>query len=155
MEVNVFFDTGFEDVLAEVWLRAIAGKVLEMENQPDAEMGLVITGQEKISQLNEKYLGHEGPTDVLAFALNESPGEVVFPVPEGDSALHLGEVIISYPQARKQADGHRHSIKTEVAILVIHGTLHLLGYDHGEPEDKKKMHAREKVIRKWVAENLV
>jgi probable rRNA maturation factor len=154
MEVNVLFDTGFERVLPEVWLRAIAGKVLEMENQPDAEMGVVITGQDKISQLNEKYLGHEGPTDVLAFALNESPSEVVFPVPEGDDTLHLGEVIISYPQAEKQAMGHRHSVKKEVAILVIHGTLHLLGYDHGEPEDKKEMQAREKVIRKWVAENL-
>jgi probable rRNA maturation factor len=154
MEINVLFDTGFEEILPEVWLRAIAEKVLEMENQPDAEMGLVITGQDKISQLNEKYLGHAGPTDVLAFALNESPGEVVFPVPDGDDTLHLGEVIISYPQAEKQAGAHRHSVKTEMAILIIHGTLHLLGYDHGQPEDKKKMHAREKFIRKWVEENL-
>jgi probable rRNA maturation factor len=68
--------------------------------------------------------------------------------------MHLGEVVISYPQAQKQAVTHRHSVKIEMAILIIHGTLHLLGYDHGEAEEKKRMQACEKVIRKWVAENL-
>jgi probable rRNA maturation factor len=63
-----------------------------------------------------------------------------------DGIAHLGEVIISYPQAVKQAGEHRHSVKRELAILIIHGVLHLLRYDHDTLEPKRKMSAREAAI---------
>ena len=63
-----------------------------------------------------------------------------------DGLLHLGEVIISYPQAVIQAREHRHSIKREMAILIVHGVLHILGYDHEKPKMEPAMSAKEKEI---------
>jgi len=63
-----------------------------------------------------------------------------------DGVLHLGEVIISYPQAVAQAEEHQHSVKREIAILIIHGVLHLLGYEHDKPELKRQMMTREAEI---------
>jgi probable rRNA maturation factor len=116
------------------------------------ELGLVITGQERVRQLNRSYLGKDAPTDVLSFSMLPEPpdgGESEAPapfVPPPDGVVHLGEVIISYPQAVIQAGQHRHSVKREVAILVIHGVLHLLGYDHDKPEPERRMNTREKEI---------
>jgi probable rRNA maturation factor len=92
---------------------------------------------------------------VLSFAMREKgPADAPdFVFPSGEAA-HLGEVIISYPQAEIQAADHGHSTKNEVAILLVHGVLHLLGYDHDEPERRQKMQAREKEILKLLAEGL-
>jgi len=155
MEINVLFDADFEKSINEAWLRSVATVALTAEHQADVEMGILITGQEKVQRLNKKYLGEDEPTDVLSFAMGDSDedGTPDFVFPEGD-ALHLGEVIISYPQAQKQAHEHKHSTRQEVAILLIHGVLHLLGYDHDEPERQHKMQAKEKAILKLVAEEL-
>ncbi|RJO62718.1 MAG: rRNA maturation RNase YbeY [Dehalococcoidia bacterium] len=155
MEVNVLFDEGFEGAIDEGFLRQVATKALTAEHQSDAEMGILVTGQEQIRQLHKEYIGEDEPTDVLSFAMREK-SEVDSPdfvFPAGDAA-HLGEVIISYPQAELQAAEHGHSARKEVAILLIHGALHLLGYDHDEPERQKKMQARERAILKLVAEGL-
>jgi probable rRNA maturation factor len=155
MEINVLFDEGFEGTLDEGWLRKVAAKALIAEHQSDAEMGILITGQDKIRQLHKEYMGEDEPTDVLSFAMREK-GPVDAPdfvFPAGDAA-HLGEVIISYPQAEIQAGEHGHSAKKEVAILLIHGVLHLLGYDHDQPERHKTMQVREKAILKLVSEGL-
>ena len=72
-----------------------------------------------------------------------------FPQPP-DGVRHLGEVIISYPQAVIQAEEHQHSVKRELAILIIHGVLHLLGYDHETPELEQQMIAREREILSYI-----
>ena len=111
-------------------------------------MGLVICRQKRVRQLNKTYLGEDEPTDVLAFAMLEQGATadlLPFTTPP-DGIAHLGEVIISYPQAVKQAEEHCHSVKREVATLIIHGVLHLLGYSHDTPEPKRKMSAREAAI---------
>jgi len=69
-----------------------------------------------------------------------------------DGVLHLGEVIIAYPQAVIQAEEHHHPVKREIAILIIHGVLHLLGYDHEEPEAERQMRAREAEILSGIEE---
>ncbi|MBI2980230.1 MAG: rRNA maturation RNase YbeY [Chloroflexi bacterium] len=146
MEINVLFDDGLDGVLETDWLENVAEKVLVAQGvSPEAELGLVIVGQEKVRRLNLNYLGKDEPTDVLSFAMlpesaDRDPASFVV-APDG--IQHLGEVIISYPQAVLQAEEHRHSVKKEVAILIVHGVLHLLGYDHERPEDKQKMRARE------------
>ncbi len=149
MEINVLFDKGLEDCLEVSWLKAIAEQVLTAERaDPGVEMGLVIASQERIKQLNKAYLGEDEPTDVLAFSMLEerdTAGHQPF-VTAPDDIAHLGEVIISYPQAVKQAGEHCHSVKREVAILIIHGILHLLGYDHDTLEPKRLMSAREAAI---------
>jgi probable rRNA maturation factor len=155
MEVDVSFDKGFEGRLDAGWLKSIAESTLAAEKiEGDTEMGLVIAGQQRVRQLNKAYRGKDSPTDVLAFAMLSGPeGEAPFTVPP-DGVRHLGEVIISYPQAVKQAEEQQHPIAREVAILIIHGTLHLLGYDHIKDKEAAKMRAREKEILESLKEIL-
>jgi len=163
MEINVFFDKGLEDCLEVSWLQGITKQTLIAQcADPNVEMGLVIASQERIKQLNKTYLGRDEPTDVLAFAMlgklpargEPEAGTSPFVMPP-DGMLHLGEVILSYSQAVKQAEEHRHSVKREVAILIIHGVLHLLGYDHDTPKLKRQMKAREAAILNCVEGRLV
>ena len=150
MEINVLIDEGLEGYLEVDWLQAIAEQVLMAQNVgSNAELGLVITSQERVRQLNKSYLGRDEPTDVLAFSMLPA-GETGVDLPPfvtpPDGTLHLGEVIISYPQAVIQAEEHQHSIRKEIAILVVHGVLHLLGYEDGNPELKRQMADREAEI---------
>jgi probable rRNA maturation factor len=154
MEISVLFDEGFEDSLPEAWLVEVAREALTAENKTGVELSILITGQEMIQELNRRYLREDYPTDVLSFAMLESEeGEEPFPCP-GDGIQHLGEVIISYPQAALQAAEHSHSPEKEMAVLLIHGILHLLGYDHAAPEGERAMKERETVILKLVAGQL-
>jgi probable rRNA maturation factor len=152
MEIDVLFDEGFEDCLDAGWIRSIAEQALVTQGiGGGVEMGLVIASQQRVKELNKTYRGKDEPTDVLAFATREEDGADLPPfVQPPDGVLHLGEVIIGYPQAVKQAEEHMHSIKREIAILVIHGVLHLLGYEHDEPEPARKMAAREAEVLKIV-----
>ncbi len=151
MEINILFDIGFEDCLPEDWLRTIAASALSYEGKTGIEMGILITGQEKIQELNNLYLQEDHPTDVLSFAMLETTGAepVIFPGAP-DKLEHLGEVIISYPQAAIQAAEHHHPVKAETALLLVHGILHLLGYDHDIPEREDQMKKREQEILKLV-----
>ncbi len=155
MEISVIIDEEFRDKVDEAWLHSIVEKVLTaQEVGPNAEMGLVITGQEHIHELNKQYLDEDRPTDVLSFPMEDpSVSGEAFPNPP-DGLRHLGEVIISYPQAEIQAKEHNHSARKEVAILMIHGVLHLLGYDHDISSRKAAMQAREKAILEMISEGL-
>jgi probable rRNA maturation factor len=159
MEIDILFDEGFEECLDEKWLQKIIEAALKAENAGDkTEMSLLITGQERIHQLNKEYRKIDKPTDVLSFAMedefhSEDGEDFSFPgLP--DDVRHLGEVIISFPQAVIQAQEHGHSIKKETAILIIHGVLHLLGYDHIEDNEADIMEAREKIILESIAGDL-
>ncbi|TET17161.1 MAG: rRNA maturation RNase YbeY [Dehalococcoidia bacterium] len=151
MEINVLIEEGFEGGLEVSWLRSLAEQVLVAQGVSSrAELGLVIAGQERVQQLNRSYLGRDEPTDVLAFSMLPAGGDLPPFVQPPDGVLHLGEVIISYPQALIQAEEHRHSIKREIAILIIHGVLHLLGYEDEKPELKHRMSAREREILSYI-----
>lgn len=153
MEINVFIDESLEGCLEASWLQGMAEKVLVAQGaDSEVELGLAIVSQEKIRQLNLSYLGKDEPTDVLAFSMlpEQSRGGLIPFVPPPDGIKHLGEVIISYPQAVIQAEEHQHSIEREIVILVIHGVLHLLGYEHDEPELEFLMRAREMEILNYI-----
>jgi len=146
MEINVLIDEDLEGCLEVSWLQSVAEQVVVAQDAGSAvELGLVITGQDRVQQLNRRYLGRDEPTDVLAFSMLPEADRPPFVTPP-DGVLHLGEVIISYPQAVTQAEEHQHSVKREIAILIIHGVLHLLGYEHDKPELEREMRAREKEI---------
>ncbi len=153
MEINILIYEGLEGCPEASWLESVAEKVLVAQGiDSRAELGLVIVGQERVRQLNLSYLGKDEPTDVLAFSMLSEPPEenlVPFVVPP-DGIRHLGEVIISYPQAVIQAEEHQHSVKREIAILIIHGVLHLLGYEHDKPEPERQMRAREAEILSYI-----
>jgi probable rRNA maturation factor len=131
------------------WLERIARRVLEDESiASSAEMGLLITDSKTIQKLNRIYRGQDKPTDVLAFQMtpdmNQEPeGSFVSPP---DGIRHLGEVAISYPKAVKQAQEQGHGVTRELALLIVHGILHLLGYDHELPEEEQKMRDKENEI---------
>ena len=153
MEINVLIEEGFGGYLEVGWLQSVAEQVLVAQDADSrVELGLVITDQERVQQLNRSYLERDEPTDVLAFSMLPEPlatgeSEPFSPFAQPpDGVLHLGEVIVSYPQAVIQAEEHRHSVKKEVAILIIHGVLHLMGYEHDKPELEHQMKTREEEI---------
>jgi probable rRNA maturation factor len=149
MEINTIVEKGFGKLVKRDWLRRVAEKILMAESAGSAaEVSLMITGQERIQELNQQYLRKDRPTDVLAFPMQLATGAAQrspFIAPP-DGIKHLGEVIISYPQAVIQAAEHRQPVKKEMALLIIHGILHLLGYDHDVPEAERQMRAREAEI---------
>jgi probable rRNA maturation factor len=151
MEINVSIDQGFTGCPSKRWLEGIARQVLEAQGAgAEAEVGLLIATQDRVRELNREYLGEDEPTDVLAFsAREETAGQSPFIHPP-DGLLHLGEVIIAYPQAVVQAAEHGHPVKKELAVLLIHGMLHLLGYDHDEPDSERRMKAREKELLSYI-----
>jgi len=156
MEISVLVDEELEGCLEVGWLQSVVGQVLIAQGAgPAVELSLVITSQEQVRELNRSYRGKDEPTDVLAFSMlpAEEKTEADFPsfVSPPDGVLHLGEVIISYPQAVIQAEEHKHSVEKEITILIIHGVLHLLGYDHDKPELERDMRARESEILSSIA----
>lgn len=153
MEINILIDKEFKNHLKTAWLKKVIRRVLEAELvSAKSEVSLVITGDERVHLLNKQYLEEDRPTDVLSFPMNEQTGNQVEFVDIPDGKHHLGDVIISYPQAIKQAEEHRHSVNREIAILLIHGILHLLGYDHDILERKKVMNGKETDILRNVEE---
>ncbi|MBN2044117.1 MAG: rRNA maturation RNase YbeY [Anaerolineales bacterium] len=105
---------------------------------PESALSLRITTDEEIQQLNKKYLGKDAPTDVLSFPIS-------FEDPE-TGAPYLGDIVISLPTATRQAESSGHAASEEIKLLLVHGILHLLGYDHTTPEDKSQMWALQNQI---------
>ncbi|MBK7896186.1 MAG: rRNA maturation RNase YbeY [Candidatus Promineifilaceae bacterium] len=101
--------------------------------KPPAEVTLLLTDDDQLKSLNKTYRGIDAPTDVLSFESGDS-----MPGMEGDEA-YLGDIIISLPTAERQAKEGGHSLKAELQLLTVHGTLHLLGFDHEEPDEKDRM----------------
>ena len=124
-------------------LELLAARALEAESVPHpAELSIVLTDDATVQRLNRTYRGADTPTDVLSFAQSEGDE---FAAPEGE-APHLGDVIISLDTARRQAAEYGLAPQDEVSHLLVHGILHLLGYDHEQPEDARIMRAHEDAI---------
>ena len=110
-------------------------------NLPEATVTVVtLTGDEHLREYNRRYRGLDEPTDVLAFAAREQPTDQRFQAPPGTEDW-LGDIVISLPRARRQAQQAGHPINDEVRLLAVHGLLHLLGYDHAEPAEEATMTA--------------
>lgn len=123
---------------------AAEGALRAAGRQGPAGMTLLITDDEQIRELNRRYRHVDATTDVLAFAfLEEGQGAFVAPAEEEP---YLGDVIISLPQAERQAEAGGHSLLCELCLLAVHGTLHLLGHDHAEPAEKARMWALQRAV---------
>jgi probable rRNA maturation factor len=123
-------------------LHQLAVRTLEAESVGPAELSVVLTVDAKIRELNRAYRGSDAATDVLSFSQGE--GEA-FARPEGVEP-HIGDVVISLETARRQAAEYAVPLQNELAHLLVHGVLHLLGYDHESAGDAKIMRAREDAI---------
>jgi probable rRNA maturation factor len=146
-QIGIHVVKKFWGVMDVGWVKKMVRQILKAEEVvPPYEVSLVFTDSETVKQLNRDYRGVDEPTDVLAFyMLPQNEVEDSFALPP-DGVTRLGEVIISYPQAVEQAREQGHSPERELALLIIHGILHLLGYDHEEPEQESKMREREKEL---------
>ncbi len=112
-------------------------------------LGLLITGDEDIKRLNLRYRGQDRETDVLAFDMENDQGRFVSPpsVP-----VHLGDVVVSFPRALAQAETYGHSVEEELDRLIVHGLLHLIGYDDRNDEERQRMWDRQETILRepWI-----
>jgi probable rRNA maturation factor len=129
-----------QDFLESTLLQRAARLTLEISTplNPDlgpdsvnADMTIVLTDDAQLQELNREFLGVDAPTDVLSFPASESDPET--------GTSYLGDILISIPCATQQAQAAGHSVEAEVQLLVVHGTLHLMGYDHAEAEEKARM----------------
>jgi len=124
-------------------LAQAATAVLRQEDALDKEVTIVIGDEAQIQALNRDYRQIDAPTDVLSFPAWES-GEDFVQSPE--AAHYLGDIVIAFPVAERQAAEHAVSVAEELALLTIHGLLHLLGYDHATPEEEAAMFGRQKML---------
>ncbi|UBU15723.1 rRNA maturation RNase YbeY [Nonomuraea gerenzanensis] len=132
---------------------ALATHVLgEMGINPLAELSIVVVDEDAMAELHEKWMGEPGPTDVLAFPMDElRPGGGARGESDGpaDPAL-LGDVVLCPQVAARQAEEAGHSTAEELELLCTHGILHLLGYDHAEPEEHKEMFGLQaRLLESW------
>jgi len=163
-QVDISVDEPFQGGLPEAWLRSAMDAALRValpEGDP-CQVGLVVTGDETVRELNRDFRGLDEVTDVLSFSASHSgrwegeteapegrrgdsgeAGETAFVLPPGQPPP-LGEVIISYPQAQRQALERGDPAERELALLIVHGVLHLSGHDHEEPEEAARMQSRER-----------
>lgn len=119
--------------LASRLRRAAQATLNDQKARPTDELSIVVTGDKKMRDLNQKYLGEDGATDVLSF-------------PSGIKQGYLGDIAISLPRARLQAKAGGHALAHELQLLTVHGVLHLLGYDHAQPYERERMWAVQRKI---------
>lgn len=137
MSIEVLDESGERVEVAE--LSRLARFVMdEMRVHPLAELCVKVVDEDTISELNERWMDKRGPTDVLAFPMDElRPGQVNEEPEEGV----LGDLVLCASVAARQAEEAGHPASDEIALLTVHGILHLLGYDHAEPDEHAEMFA--------------
>jgi probable rRNA maturation factor len=136
--------------------QALALEVLRDEGVRGlAELSILFVGEDEMAELNEQYMGKQGSTDVLAFPLDATEvtqivatggatrGPDRAPIDPGDLPLLLGDVVICPAVAARQAPEHAGTLDDELALLTVHGILHVLGRDHADPDEAAEMRARE------------
>ena len=140
------------------WVQ-LAEKVLHAEGvRGDAELSLLFVDEQTIADLNKRFLGKDGPTDVLAFPIDEEPAEGgrspdsggsgpgVVPGESTDLPTLLGDVVICPAVAERNAPDHAGDYEDEIALLLVHGILHLMGMDHMDEEEAVIMERREQEL---------
>jgi len=155
--VEIDIAPAFRPELPRAWLRSVSLRALDVAAPGRAvALSLAIVSDETIRDLNGRYRGLDEVTDVLSFSpdhpgpwegepspARDTNGSEPFVLPP-DQGVLLGEVVIAYPQAARQAKAAGHSVRDEVALLTVHGVLHLAGHDHAEPSQEAAMKALER-----------
>ena len=119
----------------------------QMRVHPLAELCITAVDEATIAELNEQWMEKEGPTDVLAFPMDELRPGLVNEEPEEGV---LGDLVLCPEVAERQAVTAGHSTEAEIELLTVHGILHLLGYDHAEPEEHKEMFGlQDRLLGEW------
>jgi probable rRNA maturation factor len=134
MTVVVRNDAGYA-VDVERMQKAVATVLEQQQAVPDSSLTIVITNDAEVAALNRQYRGVDAPTDVLSFPADEPPVE------EEDEPPYLGDLIVAYPYTAAQAQREGHDLMQSLMLMAVHGTLHLLGYDHDTAAKRAEMWA--------------
>ncbi len=138
MSIEIANESGVE--IDEPALAELAGYVLaEMGVNPLAELSLLLVDEKYMTSLHERWMGEPGPTDVLAFPMDELDTARGRDEEDEPTAALLGDVVLCPTVAARQAATAGHSAEAELHLLATHGVLHLLGYDHATPEEEREM----------------
>jgi len=145
--VNVLFADEQDQPIVTDELLMLAELVLDAQGL-DEETGvaLVLIDEQQMAELNNAHMGREGPTDVLSFPIETAaPGSPPTRAP-GGPPIELGDVFISPSVVRRNAERHGVPFEDEIALMVVHGLLHLLGWDHEDEADAVRMEGREREL---------
>ena len=147
--MNIFLADEQAEPVENGPILAMAERVLTSEGIPDnAELAIVLVGKDEMAGYNQRFMERSGPTDVLAFPVDQMvPGKIPTTIANGQP-LSLGDIFICPDVVGEQAVEQGFSLNDEMALIVTHGILHLLGYDHSDPADAAKMSARERELLK-------
>jgi probable rRNA maturation factor len=127
-------------------LEALLSVAADLENVNEgSELSITFVDNERIREINREYRGKDQPTDVISFAMEEL-GEGEIAIQGADLPRILGDIIISVPRTKEQAEEYGHSFIRELGFLTVHGFLHLLGYDHETAEEETLMFSKQKEI---------
>lgn len=142
--MNVFVADEQDDPLDLDFVRSLAALTLEQEGLPDrTDVTIMFVNEDQIADYNQRFMQRQGPTDVLAFPVEQlTPGTYPKPLPH-EPPLTLGDVVIAPSVVRRQAPD---TFDDELALMVVHGLLHLLGYDHMNDRDAERMEQRERTL---------
>jgi probable rRNA maturation factor len=148
MSVEVLNESGV-DLDVTQFVRLARFTLRRMRVHPEAELCLKLVDEPTMTEFNSKYMGNEGPTDVLSFPMEElRPGQHG----ELDADGILGDMLLCPQYASGQAASFSRTADEEMHLLTIHGILHLLGYDHAEPEEEREMFSlQERLLAEWQA----
>ena len=146
MSIEVLDESGHE--LDVRWLADLSRFVMDrMRVHPMAELCIKAVDEATIAELNEQWMEKEGPTDVLAFPMDELRPGLVDEEPEEGV---LGDLVLCPEIAARQGETAGHGKDAEIELLTVHGILHLLGYDHAEPEEHKEMFGlQDELLKEW------
>ncbi|QDZ43017.1 rRNA maturation RNase YbeY [Corynebacterium sp. sy039] len=159
MSIEVVNESGFAGVNEQALIDVATFVLGEMDVHPHAEVELSLVDLDTMSDLHMRWMGLEGPTDVMSFPMDElTPGRgkphgtMTEPVEEQEGTI-LGDIILCPEFAERQAEKAGHDLGHELVLLTTHGCLHLLGYDHIEPDQEQQMFAlQNELLRDWYAD---
>ncbi len=143
--MNILFADEQDEPIVTEELLQLAETVLEAEGlDPETGVSLVLIGEDEMTELNRQHMGKTGPTDVLSFPIEDAtPGTPPTRSP-GGPPIELGDVFIAPAVVHRNADQRGVPFEDELALMVVHGLLHLLGWDHEADEDALRMESRER-----------
>ncbi len=144
MTIEIEVQDPFKALVDATLLRRAIHETLRAENA-QGDVTLLITNDATVAALNQQFLGKEGPTDVLSFPAMDDGDDFVLP-PAAMEEPYLGDIIIALPFTQRQAQRLGRALEDELALLAVHGALHLLGYDHATPAEKAEMWSRQRAI---------
>ena len=147
MEITISIDPetiSIDDDLKREIVRAVE-LIGENYDAANCEVSITLTDDARIHELNRQYRGVDRPTDVLSFAFSESE-EPKIDYGDEEHVDQLGDIVVSVERAWEQANEYGHSFKREMIFLIVHGMLHLLGYDHIDEDERREMETEQKFL---------